>query len=82
MIIRFSFHLINLYCFISEPFIPDTCEKIRKNFRLPKKTKWPDGLKKIFDDLTDENEMSAPNILFPKITDSEKENFQKQFSGS
>ena len=82
MIIRFSFHLINLYCFISEPFIPDTCEKIRKNFKLPKKTKWPEGLKKIYDNLTDENEMSAPNILFPKITDSEKENFQKQFSGS
>ncbi len=82
MIIRFSFHLINLYCLISEPFIPDSCEKIRKNFGLRKKTEWPEGLKIIFDNLTDENEMNSPNILFPKITDSEKESFQEKFSGS
>ena len=82
MIIRFSFHLINLYCLISEPFIPDSCEKIRKNFGLQKKTEWPERLGKIFDNLTDENEMNSPNILFPKITDSEKESFQEKFSGS
>ena len=82
MIIRFSFHLINLYCLISEPFIPDSCERIRKNFGLQKKTEWPKGLKIIFDNLTDENEINSPNILFPKITDSEKESFQEKFSGS
>ena len=82
MIIRFSFHLINLYCLISEPFIPDSCERIRKNFGLQKKTEWPEGLKIIFDNLTDENEINSPNILFPKITDSEKESFQEKFSGS
>ena len=82
MIIRFSFHLINLYCLISEPFIPDSCEKIRKNFGLQKKIEWPERLGKIFDNLTDENEMNSPYILFPKITDSEKESFQEKFSGS
>ena len=82
MIIRFSFHLINLYSLISEPFIPDSCEKIRKNFGLQKKTEWPERLGKIFDNLTDENEMHSPNILFPKITDSEKEGFKEKFSGS
>ncbi len=82
MIIRFSFHLINLYCLISEPFIPDSCEKIRKNFGLQKKTEWPERLGKIFDNLTDENEMHSPNIIFPKITDSEKEDFKEKFSGS
>ena len=39
MIIRFSFHLINLYSLISEPFIPDSCEKIRKNFGFAKKNR-------------------------------------------
>ena len=82
MIIRFSFHLINLYCLISEPFIPYSCEKIRKNFGLQKKIEWPERLGKIFDNLNDENEMNSPNILFPKITDSEKESFQEKFSGS
>ena len=82
MIIRFSFHLINLYCLISEPFIPDSCEKIRENFGLQKKTEWPERLEKVFDSLTDENEMNSPNILFPKITDTEKESFQEKFSGS
>ena len=82
MIIRFSFHLINLYCLISEPFIPDACEKIRKNFGLQKKTEWPERLEKVFDNLTDENDMHSPNILFPKITDTEKEDFKEKFSGS
>ena len=81
-IIRFSFHLINLYCLISEPFIPDSCDKIRKNFGFRKNTEWPKGLKKIFDSITDESELDSPNILFPKITDSEKESFQEKFSGS
>ena len=82
MIIRFSFHLINLYSLISEPFIPDSCHKIREHFGLPKKTEWPEVLKKNFDNLTDENDMKFPNILFPKITDSEKENYQEKYSGS
>ena len=33
---------------------------------------------KEFDNLTDENDMKFPNILFPKITDSEKENYQEK----
>ena len=82
MIIRFSFHLISIYSMISEPFIPGSCEKIRKQFGLPKKSKWPERLKKSFDDLTDENNINDPNILFPKITDTEKENFQEKYSGS
>ncbi len=82
MIIRFSFHLISIYSMISEPFIPGSCEKIRKQFGLPKKSKWPERLKKSFDDLTDENNINDPNILFPKITDTEKDNFQEKYSGS
>ena len=65
MIIRFSFHLINLYSLISEPFIPDSCEKIRKNFGL-QKNRVARKTRKVFDNLTDENEMHSPNILFPK----------------
>ncbi len=82
IITRFSFHLINLYSLISEPFIPDTCQKIRNHFGLPKKSEWPEGLKNSFDNLTNKNDISLPDILFPKITDSEKEIFQDKYSGS
>ena len=82
MIIRFSFHLINFYSLISEPFIPGSCEKIRDHFGFPKKLEWPEGLKKIFDNLNDEKDINLPNILFPKITDEEKVNFHKKYSGS
>ena len=62
MIIRFSFHLINLYSLISEPFIPDSCEKLERILdcknRVARKTR------KVFDNLTDENEMHSPNIYF------------------
>ena len=82
MIIRFSFHLIDLYSLISEPFIPASCEKIRKHFGFSKKSEWPGEFKKFFDSLTDENDINPPDILFSKITDTEKENFQKKYSGS
>ena len=82
MIIRFSFHLIDLYSLISGPFIPESCEKIRTHFGFSKKSEWPSGLKNFFDKLTDENDINPPDILFSKITDTEKENFQKKYSGS
>ncbi len=82
MIIRFSFHLIDLYSLISEPYIPASCEKIRTHFGFPKNSEWPGEFKKFFNNLTNENDINPPDILFPKITDTEKENFQEKYSGS
>ena len=60
----------------------DFIKYVTNFFGLQKKIEWPKALEKIFDDLCDENEINSPNILFPKITDSEKESFQEKFSGS
>ena len=43
---------------------------------------WPEGLKNSFDNLTNKKDITLPDILFPKITDSEKEIFQDKYSGS
>ena len=56
--------------------------KLERILDCKKKTEWPERLEKVFDNLTDENDMHSPNILFPKITDSEKEGFKEKFSGS
>ncbi len=82
MIIRFSFHLIHFYSLISEPFIPHSCQKIRTHFGFPEKTKWPLKLTDFFDNLSYDYDIKTPEILFPKISDAEKEKYQEKYSGS
>ena len=81
MIIRFSFNLIYFYSFISEPFIPCACDKIRKHFGFTKISKWPKNLNFFLENITYINDITPPEILFPKITDHEKEVFREKYSG-
>ena len=80
MIIRFSFNLIYFYSFISEPFIPSACNTIRKNFGFNKKSKWPENLNFFFENINYEKNITLPDILFPKLTDQEKEFFKEKYS--
>jgi len=81
MIIRFSYNLIYFYSIISEPFIPRTCNKLTKHFGFTKKSIWPKNLNLFLENITYEKDVSPPDILFPKITDQEKEFFKEKYSG-
>ena len=81
MIIRFSFNLIYFYSFISEPFIPCACDKIRKHFGFTKTSTWPKDLNFFMENVTYVKDITPPDILFPKITDKEKEVFREKYSG-
>ena len=82
MIISFGFNLIYLYSLISEPFIPSACMKIREHFGLPKKSGWPKNLYLFFNNISYKKNFTPPSILFPKITDDEKDNLKRKYSGS
>ncbi len=82
MIIGFSFNLIYLYSLISDPFIPSSCKTIRKHFGFTKESKWPKNLDCFLRKTYHDHYLTPLNILFPKITDNEKECFRDKYSGS
>ena len=81
MIIRYSINLIHLYSVISEPFIPATCCSVRDHFKFPKTKNWPYDLKNFLSSLNDSQRVSVPRIMFKKILDAERVEFQNEFSG-
>ena len=82
MIIRFALNLIYFYSLISEPFIPESCEKIQKHFQFNKMKTLPQNLDSFVDALNDTHEISKPSIFFQKISDEEVFDYQMEFSGN
>ncbi len=81
-IINFSFNLIYLYSIISEPFIPDTCDRIIEDLGFPKGSTWPEDLDSFLQTVKGGQQFKVPENLFQKITDEERETFAAKFSGS
>ena len=81
MILGFSFCLIDFYSLISEPFIPESCKKIRNHFDFSLNAKWPKNFEIFFKKKLINYNITPSEIFFPKITDEEKESYQKEFSG-
>jgi methionyl-tRNA synthetase len=81
-IINFSFNLIYLYSIISEPFIPDTCNRIIEDLGFPKGSTWPEDLDSFLQKIKGGQKFNVPENLFQKITDEERETFAAKFSGS
>ena len=81
MTIRFALNLIYFYSLISEPFIPESCEKIRKHFQFTKMKIFPQNLNSFLDAIKETHKISKPGIFFQKISDEETLNYQEEFSG-
>ena len=80
-IINFSFNLIYLYSIISEPFIPDTCDRIIEDLGFPEGSTWPEDLDSFLQTVKGGQQFKVPENLFQKITDEERETFAAKFSG-
>ena len=81
-IINFSFNLIYLYSIISEPFIPDTCDRIIEDLGFPKGSTWPEDLDSFLQTVKGGQKFNVPENLFQKISDEERETFAAKFSGN
>ena len=79
--IRLALNLIRIYAILSRPFIPNAAEKLMSAMQCDDWS-WPENLEEALKKLMAGSEFSVPEVLFQKISDSECENWQSQFSGT
>ena len=80
MIINLSINLIRLYAILSEPFLPDTSQKIMLAVNS-EDWSWPNSVENALQVLPPKHSFNVPDVLFNKITDDERDIMQKKFSG-
>jgi len=79
-IIRLSLNLIRLYAVLSAPFIPDAARTLLDAMHSNDDS-WPEDIKSALTALPAGHEFSVPDVLFRKITDQERLDWQARFAG-
>ena len=85
--VRFGLNLVALFGIIAQPIIPDTAEKILTAMNIPEGNRtWnfggADDIAKLVDALPIGLAISAPDVLFTKIEDSDIEGWAERFGGA
>ncbi len=81
MIIRLALNLIRLYAVLSAPFIPDAADKMLAAMKVDD-APWPDDVNAALAALEPGHAFSVPDVLFAKITDDQREEWQARFAGA
>ncbi|QDY69498.1 methionine--tRNA ligase [Qingshengfaniella alkalisoli] len=79
-VVRTGLNLIAFYATISAPFIPDACATLCDAMKLDNDD-WPNDMDATLQLLKPGHEFTVPDVLFRKINDEERENWQTQFAG-
>jgi methionyl-tRNA synthetase len=78
---RLGLNLIRLYAVLSAPFIPDASASMLDAIQTPDAT-WPEGdLGEWLNALPAGHAFTVPEVLFTKITDEQREEWQTRFAG-
>ncbi|MDP1667902.1 methionine--tRNA ligase [Phaeovulum sp.] len=77
---RLSLNLVRLYAVLSEPFIPDAAASMLAGMQTTNRD-WPEDVPAALAALAPGHAFTTPEVLFRKITDEEREDWQKRFSG-
>ena len=80
-ITRLSLNLIRLYAVLSAPFIPDASAAMLAAMRSEDDA-WPAGIAAALAALPGGHAFSVPEVLFTKISDEAREDWQERFSGA
>ncbi|OOY22255.1 methionine--tRNA ligase [Thioclava sp. DLFJ5-1] len=80
-IARLALNLIPIYAVLSAPFIPDAA-KIMLEAMGDEDRGWPGDVKTALEALPAGHAFSTPEVLFRKITDEEREEWQERFAGT
>lgn len=79
--VRLGLNLIRLYAVLSAPFIPSTAARMMEAMQTSDDT-WPSDVAEALSHLTAGHEFSVPGVLFAKITDEQREEWQDRFAGT
>jgi methionyl-tRNA synthetase len=77
---RLALNLIRLYAILSEPFIPDAAANMLESMQCSDRS-WPDDVAAALEFLPVGHAFTTPEVLFRKIADEEREDWQKRFAG-
>ncbi|MGB0904968.1 MAG: methionine--tRNA ligase, partial [Mangrovicoccus sp.] len=79
-IVRFALNLITVYAGLSQPFIPFSAETMAKTMGQDAPV-WPEDLRAALEALPAGHGFTVPDVLFAKISDEQREEWQAQFAG-
>ena len=79
--VRLGLNLIRLYAVLSAPFIPETSAKMLSAMNTLD-TSWPDDVAAALDALPAGHAFTVPDVLFAKIADEQREDWQTRFAGT
>ena len=79
--VRLGLNLIRSYAVLSAPFIPSTAARMMEAMQASNDT-WPSDVAEALSHLTAGHEFSVPDVLFAKITDEQREEWQDRFAGT
>ncbi|TYB81241.1 methionine--tRNA ligase [Maritimibacter fusiformis] len=79
-IIRLMLNLIRVYAVLSAPFIPDASATMLAALRT-EDAGWPDDVAAALEVLPAGHAFETPEVLFAKITDEDREDWQARFAG-
>ncbi|HHB81662.1 MAG TPA: methionine--tRNA ligase, partial [Aliiroseovarius sp.] len=80
MIIRLALNLIRLYAVLSASFIPDASEAMLGAMQCEDRA-WPDDIGAALEKLAPGHAFAVPEVLFAKISDEAREEWQARFAG-
>jgi methionyl-tRNA synthetase len=78
--IRLALNLIRVYAVISQPFIPAAAESMMTGMKTDDWS-WPTDLRAALNALPVGHVFEVPEVLFRKITDDERVEWQERFAG-
>jgi methionyl-tRNA synthetase len=78
--VRLALNLVRLYGVISAPFIPASSQIMLEAMNCPNAT-WPDDVTAALSALPGEHAFTVPDVMFAKITDEQRQEWQARFSG-
>ncbi len=79
--VRLGLNLIRLYAVLSAPFIPHTSARMLSAMNTLD-TGWPDNVTDALNALPAGHAFTVPEVLFAKITDEQREDWQTRFAGT
>lgn len=79
--IRLALNLIRLYAILSAPFIPDASKSMLASMKTTDDA-WPDDVAASLSTLPPGHVFEVPDVLFAKISDEDREDWQARFAGT